>query len=144
SRGSGSRQTNLSVASTVSPDRFFQGTGIQLPVSMVYNENSSRPRFTAGDDIVRTGAQQEASQTRSIARSLSTSYARVWTDRSNPFLRYSLGGLTGSASRSQSDDLSPTGTSSSVSSAASAAWGISPRKLWVIGMPLGKAKFYPL
>ncbi len=143
-RGSGSRNTSLSVTSTMNPERFFEGTGIQVPVSMVYNENVSKPRFTAGDDVVRTGAQQEASQTRSTSRSLSTAYSRVWSDRSNPFLRYTIGGISANASRSQGDNISPTGVSHSVSSAASVAWGISPRRLLVFGMPFGKAKFYPL
>ena len=143
-RGSGTRQTNLSVTSTMNPERFFEGTGIALPVSVVYNDNVSKPRFTAGDDVVRTGAQQEASQTRTISRSLSTSYSRNWSERSNPLLRYSIGGLTANASRSQSDNVSPTGRSQSEYDAAAVAWGISPRRLLAIGLPGTKAKFYPL
>src|SRR5262249_21318824 len=54
-RGSGSRNTNLAVATRFELSRFFEGTGILLPVTYSQNETSSRPRFAAGDDIVRTG-----------------------------------------------------------------------------------------
>ena len=143
-QGSGSTNTSLAMTSTVNPDKFFEGTGIQLPVSMVYNRNVSKPRFTAGDDVVRTGAQQDASETSATTRSISTSYTRTWSDRSNPFLRYTIGGLAASASRSRTDNLSPTGVSQSVSNAAAVNWGMSPRKLLVFGLPGTKAKFYPL
>ena len=144
SRGSGSRQTGLNLTSQIDVHRFFEGTGIQLPVSVVYGLQSSKPRFSAGDDVVRTGAQQAASETRSESKTISTSYSRVWNDRSNPFLRYTVGGLTGNISRSQSDANSPTTIQHQTSVNAGVSYQVAPRSLLSIGLPFGKAKFFPL
>lgn len=144
SRGSGSKTTNLAVTSQFEPHRFFEGTGIQVPVSFVYNENTSRPRFSAGDDVRRTGAQQDASMTRGISRSVSTSYARNWGANSNPLLRYTVGGLTANAGRTQNDNLSPTGFTRAISTIASVNWGVSPRALLPVRVPLSKLHVYPL
>ena len=59
-RGSGNRTTSLAVTSTVNPERFCAGTGVSVPVSVVYNDNVSKQRFTAGDDVVPTAARQDA------------------------------------------------------------------------------------
>jgi hypothetical protein len=144
SRGSGSRTTNLAVTSSVDTHRFFEGTGIQLPVTMVYNQSVQKPRFTAGDDVIRTGAQQDASQTRSTSRSIGTSYSRAWSERSNPLLRYSVGGLTGNASRTFTQTTTPTGLSKGQQTTANVNWGITPRALLPVELPFTKAKLYPL
>lgn len=143
-RGSGSRSSNLAITGQFDTHRFFEGTGIQLPVSYVYNENALRPRFSAGDDIVRSGAQQEASKTRTITRSVNTSYSRTWSERSNPYLRYTLGGLTANAGLSENHTVSPTGLSRSVSTNAAVNWSIGPRSLLPIKLPGTKLKAYPL
>jgi hypothetical protein len=144
SRGSGSRQTGLNVTSQFDVHRFFEGTGIQLPVSVVYSLQSSKPRFTAGDDVVRTGAQQAASETRGESKTVSTSYSRVWNDRSNPFLRYTVGGLTGNISRSQTDANSPTTIQHQTTMNAGVNYQVAPRSLLSIGLPFGKTKLFPL
>ncbi len=143
-RGSGSRTTNLAVTSSVDTHRFFEGTGIQLPVSMVYSKGVTKPRFTAGDDVVRTGAQQEASQSNSTSRSISTTYSRVWSERSNPLLRYTIGGVTASGSRTVADAIGPTGKSSNTSTTKAVNWTVAPRSLLALPVGLKKLKFYPL
>lgn len=143
-RGSGSQTQQLAFTSRFDTHRFFEGTGISLPVSFVYNDNSSKPRFTAGDDVVRTGAQQEASETRSISRSASTSYSRAWSERSSPFLRYSVGGLTANISRTQTDTRSPQSLGSSETVNGGLNWSVSPRNLLQIPIGLGKTRLFPL
>ena len=61
SRGSGNTQNQITAGTSVDLHRFFEGTGIVLPVALNYARNSSRPRFTAGDDVIRTGALEAAS-----------------------------------------------------------------------------------
>ncbi|MEO5989387.1 MAG: cell surface protein SprA [Candidatus Eisenbacteria bacterium] len=144
-RGSGNRQTQLAVTSRFDTHRFFEGTGINLPVSYVYNLNSSKPRFTAGDDVFRSGAQQEASETRALSRSLSTNYSRVWSERSNPFLRYTIGGVTGNINRSLTDSRTPVSVSRYESVNGGLGYSSALRSLLRFGLPFSKtAKFYPL
>lgn len=143
-RGSGNRNSNLSVNTRFEPHRFFEGTGIQLPVSYSQNQNSSRPRFAAGDDIVREGRIAEQSETRSTARTVTASYSRVWSDRSNPILRYTIGGLTGNISRSSTDARSPTSVSNSTNVSAGVSYQITPRRLLPLPMPFTKTMLFPL
>ncbi len=142
-RGTGSRNTSLSVSTRFEPHRFFEGTGILLPVSYTQNETSSRPRFTAGDDIVRSGALASASETRSVSRAMNASYARQWSDRSNPFLRYTLGGISANISRSTTDSRSPTSLSKSTNVSAAVAYQVAPRELLRVPLPFTKTRFYP-
>ncbi len=144
SRGSGNSSTQLQATSQFDVHRFFEGTGITLPVSVAYNRNSSKPRFSAGDDVVRTGEQQAASETRSETRSVSTSYTRAWGERTHPLLKYTVAGLTANISRSETDSRSPSAVSSSVATNAGVNWGVSPRVLLPVSLPLSKAKLYPL
>ena len=144
SRGSGSSLDQLSWSTSIQPYRFFEQTRILLPVNLSYSRNSSRPRFSAGDDIVRTGALEAASETRNESRSFGTSYSRAWSDRSNPFLRYTLGGITGSYNWAQSKGRNPYSVDSSVVKSATVNYLITPRKLVAIGIPLSKARFYLL
>ena len=144
SRGSGSSLDQLSWSTSIQPHRFFEQTRISLPVSLAYTRNSSWPRFSAGDDVVRTGALEAASETRNESRALSTSYSRAWSDRSNPFLRYTLGGTTAGYNWVQNKGLSPYSVDSSVVKSASVNYNIAPRKLLTIGIPLSKGRFYLL
>ena len=148
SRGSGSKVTSLTVATHFSPERFFEGTGIQLPISYTQNENVSQPRFSAGDDIVRTGQLSNASETRNIARTLSANYSRVWSDRSNPFLRYTLGGITANINRTTTEGHAPTGFGTSfstgTSTSAAVSYQVALRPLASIPMPLTRARLFLL
>ena len=143
-RGTGSRNTTLSVSSRFEPHRFFEGTGILVPVSFSQNESSSRPRFSAGDDIVRTGVLATQSETKTVSRSVSASYSRVWSDRSNPFLRYTLGGLNANMSRTTSDSRSPTSISRTTNMSAGVSYQVTPRELLVLPLPFTKTRLYPL
>jgi len=143
-RGTGNTTSDLSVGGGLDLYRFFEGTGIIIPVSGTYSRNTSQPMFTAGDDVVRTGVLQQTSETGSESRSLSTSYSRSWSDRSNPFLRYTLGGITGNYTYSTSDGHSPTALSNSQSRTATVSYGISPRNLLRLPIPMTKAKLFLL
>jgi hypothetical protein len=143
-RGSGNATQALNFTSRFDTHRFFEGTGITLPVSFVYNDNGSRPRFTAGDDVVRSEAQQAASETRSISRGLSTSYTRAWSERSHPLLRYTLGGFTGNISRTRSDSRTPSAVSRSEGTNAAVNWALAPRNLLQVPLPFGRQKLFLL
>ncbi len=143
-RGSGSRTDALTVTSGFDVHRFFEGTGIQLPVNVTYSRNVLTPRFNAGDDVVRDAAAARASETRNTTRTIGTNYSRAWSERSNPFLRYTIGGVSASWQRTDSKSLSPTGLDSSVSVAGNVSYTVSPRRLLPLNLPSTKMKFYPL
>ena len=143
-RGSGNRTNSLSMSTRFEPHRFFEGTGILLPLSYTQNETSSQPRFAAGDDIVRSGALATASESKTISRSMSASYSRQWSDRSNPFLRYTLGGVSANISRSTTDSRSPTALNRSTNVSAGVTYQIAPRELLRIPLPFTKTRLYPL
>ena len=143
-RGTGSRNTNLNVSTRFEPQRFFEGTGILVPVSFNQNQSSSKPRFSAGDDIVRSGVLADQSETRSVARALSASYSRVWSERSNPFLRYTLGGLNANISRSTNESRSPTSIGNSTNVTGSVTYQIAPRELMTVPIPFTKTRLFPL
>jgi hypothetical protein len=143
-RGSGNRNNALTVSTRFEPHHFFEGTGIVLPVSFTQSSNSSQPRFTAGDDIVRTGSLAAASETRFTSRSLNTSYSRAWNDRSNPFLRYTVGGVTANIGRSTYDSRSPTAISKNTNVNATVGYQVAPRQLLDVPLPFTKLHLYPL
>ena len=144
SRGSGSAVRSVSFSSGLDVHRFFEGTGIVMPATFSYSDNSSKPRFTAGDDIVREGIQADASETRSIARSWSLAYSRVWSERSNALLRYTLGGITANLSQSTGSNTSPNQLGTSRSLGAAVNYNIAPRRLLAFGVPLTKFTLFPL
>jgi hypothetical protein len=144
SLGSGNSTDQLTWSTTLEPYRFFEKTGIVIPVSLSSSRNSSRPRFSAGDDVVRSGELQAASETRSESHSFSTSYSRAWSERSNPFLRYTIGGISASYARSQSNGQSPSSEDRQVTRSATVKYQIAPRKLLSVPIPLSKARLFPL
>lgn len=143
-RGSGSRTTSLAVTSSMDVHRFFEGTGILLPFSASYSKNSLKPRFSAGDDVVRTGRQQELSETGSETKTFSTSYSRNWSARANPFLRYTLGGVTANIGRSETNNHNPNGGGRTVGTNAGVNWNVAPRSLLTLGHKAVPFKIYPL
>ncbi len=143
-RGSGNHDTNLNVSTHFEAERFFEGTGILLPVTYTQNEFTSRPRFSAGDDIVRTGALADQSATHSVSRAIGATYSRVWSDRSNPFLRLTLGGLNANINRSSTESTAPTSISSSDNVAGGVTYQVALRQLMVVPLPFTKAALFPL
>lgn len=144
SRGLGSTNTNFTWNSSIDLHRFIEGTGIVLPLSFNYATNSSRPRFSAGDDVVRTGALAEASLTRNDTRGWAISYARTWSDRSNPFLRYTIGGLHASLSQASFSNRNPNTVGTGSNFGEQIQWAIAPRKLFSFTMPGTPIKVFPL
>ncbi len=143
-RGSGSSQSQIDLNGGLDLNRFFEGTGILLPVNASWTRGISKPRFTAGDDVVRTGALQNASETRNEGRSISASYSRSWSDRANPFLRYTLGGITANTLYSTSDGRDPTSFSNGTTRSSNVSYTIAPRNLLRVPVPGTKFGIYPL
>jgi hypothetical protein len=144
SRGSGSTLNQITAGTTFDLHRFFEGTGILLPVSLNYGRSSTRPRFTAGDDVIRTGALEAASETRNETKTFSTSYSRQWSERSNKLLRYTLGGITANYTRNQSDGKNPMSVTTSRGQSAAVNYGVSLRNLMAVPLPIAKGKLYLL
>jgi hypothetical protein len=144
SRGSGVGNENLNFSGGFEPHRFFDGSGISVPLGFSYSRGTQQPRFSAGDDVVRVGALADASRSVSESRGFTTSYSRNWSDRANPFLRYTLGGISAGYTRNESESTSPSGASNSKNSSTSVSYGIAPRSLLRIALPLVNARFYPL
>jgi hypothetical protein len=144
SRGSGNSLSQISAGANVDLHRFFERTGIVLPVGLNYTRNSSKPRFTAGDDVIRTGALEAASETRTESRNFTTSYSRQWSERSNPFLRFTIGGVTANYALNQTDGKNPNSVTTFRGQTAAVNYGISPRSLMVLRVPLTKFRMYLL
>jgi hypothetical protein len=143
-RGSGNSASDLSVGTTLDLHRFFEETGIVLPVSFNFYQRSSQPRFTAGDDVVRSGAQSAASETFSDGRSWQTSYQRSWSERSNPLLRYTIGGITASLGGSNGHGHNPNSLDRNRQLQAQVNYQVSPRSLLALRLPATRVKFHPL
>ncbi len=143
-RGSGNRTSNFAASTNFDLHRFFAGTGIVLPVNLSMSGNRAQPRYTAGDDVVRTGAIAEASESRTDTRTFGVSYARTWSERSNPFLRYTLGGITANISRTHSERSNPTSVDTLRSTSAGVGYTISPRRLLPVPVPGTKYRIWPL
>ena len=144
SLGSGNTTDQLSFGTSLDLHRFFEGSGIILPVRYQFSRNASRPRFTAGDDVVRTGALAEASETSNETRTWATNYSRSWGDRSNPFLRYTIGGIGASATLTEAENNSPTTVTRNRSFAAAVSYNLSLRRLLTLRVPGTKLNFHPL
>jgi hypothetical protein len=143
-RGSGSSSNLIGMSSTFNLHRFFEGTGIVLPVSVSYQRSLSQPRFNAGDDVVRSGAQSAASETFSEVRNYSVNYSRNWSERSNPLLRYTVGGITAGGEYGTRDNHDPNQLGKGWSGHTNVDYRVAPRKLLAIPLPWTKAKFQPL
>jgi hypothetical protein len=143
-RGSGNSRNDLSAGTTFNLHRFFEGTGISLPITFGWQRNLSQPRFNAGDDVVRSGAQSEASETSVQSQNWSTSYSRNWSERAHPLLRYTLGGITANMSRASAQDHNPNALGKRWSTASTVDYRVAPRRLLSIQLPWIKSKFTPL
>ena len=144
SRGSGNRNSNWNASTNIDLHRFFTGTGIVLPITYSLAGSRSQPRYTAGDDVVRSGAFAQVSESRSDSRTWTAAYSRTWGERSNPLLRYTVGGINANMSRTSSEASTPSLVDSSKARAASVSWTINPRKLLPLRMPGTKVRVYPL
>jgi hypothetical protein len=144
SRGGGNQTDQISFTSGFELHRFFESTRILMPVNFSYTGSRSQPRFTAGDDVVRTGPLAEGSDTRFESRTLSTSYSRTWSERSHPLLRYTLGGISANISRTETDGRNPVSTDAQRLVQAAVNYSISPRQLLPVKIPATKLAFYPL
>jgi hypothetical protein len=143
-RGSGNRSSGYTATAGLDLHRFFEGTGIVLPVTLSLSGNRAQPRYAAGEDILRTGALAEASETRTGSQSYGVSYARTWSQRSNPLLRYTLGGISANLSGSRSEYSGPASVDTSRTVTAAVNYSISPRRLLPVPLPGLKARFWPL
>ncbi|NOT33933.1 MAG: hypothetical protein HOP12_07160 [Candidatus Eisenbacteria bacterium] len=143
-RGTGTESSALALGSTFDLHRFFEATGIVLPLGVQYQSNTLSPRFTAGDDVVRAGEVARRSESRTNNLGYSLGYSRAWSDRSNPFLRYTLGGITASLAQTRRQSISPSNADTSSSLSGAVNYQITPRSLVSFLIPGTKTKMFPL
>jgi len=94
--------------------------------------------------VIRTGAAASASETRFASQTWTASYSRAWSDRSNPFLRFTLGGLGASISRTVTTNVNPSVADTNIVTAAGVTYLISPRPLLPLPIPFTKSKLFLL
>ena len=144
-RGAGSSNDQFSLSTSFDVHRFFEGTGIILPVTYGYSSAVSKPRFSAGDDVVRTGAFASASESRSDNQNWSAAYSRTWSERSNALLRYTVGGLSAGINKTVAHSRSASTVDTSTSTNSYLNYRQSFRKLLSIPIPFfKKARIFPL
>ncbi len=143
-RGSGTATNSLGFSSGIDLHRFFEGTGIILPVGFNFTQGRQRPRYSAGSDVVRDQADLTRSEAFSDNRSWNVAYSRSWSTRANPFLLYTLGGITASYNTSNSHNRSPSGADVTSTSSGAVNYNIAPRSLLALPMPFTPVKFFPL
>jgi hypothetical protein len=143
-RGSGSSNDSYALSSNIDVHRFFEGTGIVLPVSFNFSQNTSRPRFSAGDDVVRGGRDLERSESFNDSRGWSVAFSRSTGDRANPFIKYSLGGISANFSAQNSHGRNPVTADQSTLYSGSVNYSIAPRSALPLHIPLTKARLFPL
>jgi hypothetical protein len=137
-RGRGSEQSSINYNVQADLHRFFERTGIVLPVSYTYSDNKVVPRYTAGDDVFREGAAADLSTSHNISKTFSTSYTRGWSERANPLLLYTLGGVSATYGRTTNENVGPSGADTTISNSAAVSYSIAPRALVSMKMPLAR------
>jgi len=143
-RGQGYSTNQLNFSGNLDAHRFFEGTGFVLPIGYSYTRYSTTPRYSAGDDVVRTDQQASASETRSEVKSWNASLSRQWSARSNPILRFTLAGLNASIARSVSVSRDPSSVDTSIATSGAVNYAISPRSLFSLPIPGSKARIFLL
>ena len=96
---------------------------------------------TAMNDTIRS---MPATRDRSTTKSFTTSYSRQWSDRANPLLRFTLGGITANYAFNQTDGRNPNSVTTLKGTAAAVNYGITPRDLMILRVPLTKTRLYLL
>ncbi len=112
SRGTGSSSRRFNLRSTAQLHKFFETTGINLPVSFSFQDNLSLPEFSAGDDIVLNPDQSRNQQTGSKSVGYTARFSRRRED-SSPWVRQTLNALAMDYSLRDSRSLGKTSRDSS-------------------------------
>jgi len=110
-RGFGSRQRDLNLQSTVNLHKFFETTGIKLPVAFNMTHNRELPEFSSGDDVVLTPEQSTLQERGVVGRTYSANFSRVGSQTG--VLKYTLDGFKAHFSLSDAKNLSTTRRDSS-------------------------------
>jgi Motility related/secretion protein len=142
-RGSGNTNNSYSFSSQFDLHRFFEATGIILPVTFNFAQNTIQPRFSAGSDVVFGPEDQARSETFSDSRGWAVSYSRAWSDRANPLLRYTIGGVTANYSTQSTHGHSPVTAERTTASSLGINYGIAPRNILALKLPLVAPRLYP-
>lgn len=126
-RGSGQDNLTYNVTSTVNADRFVSDLGIAVPVNVTWKRSTTRPKFSAGSDIVLGEEQSDDERTEVLDRSLAASFSRKkHSDNFWPHLL--LDGISLRGSISDHKRLAPTKADTSRTMRGRLSYRYSPEK----------------
>ncbi len=131
-RGSGQDNLTYNVKGTLNADKFVSGLGISAPVNVSWKRSETRPKFSAGSDIVLDEEQSLEERTVSVERSAAISLTRK-RQSPNFWTHLLLDGLSLRGSVAASDRLSPTKADTSRTLRGRVSYKYSPEKS---GIPL--------
>jgi hypothetical protein len=123
-RGFGSRQRDLNVQSTINLHKFFETSGVKLPVAFNLVHNRELPEFSAGDDVVLTPEQSTLQERGTVGRTYSANFSRQST--STGVLKYTLDAFKAHFSLSDARNLSQTRRDSSRTILVGLNYGVNP------------------
>ena len=123
-RGSGSQQRDLAIRSTMNLHKFFETSGIKLPVAFNLTENRELPEFRAGDDVVLTPEQSVNQERGAVGRGYSANFSR--SGAQSGILKYTLDALRADFSLNDRRGLSQTRRDSARAINVGLAYAINP------------------
>jgi hypothetical protein len=130
-RGSGTRQRNYGIRSTMNLHKFAETSGVSLPFAFNYSKNTEEPEFRAGNDIVLSEEESARQERGSEQRGYSLAFSRQ--GRTGGILRYTLDAVRADFSLNDRRSLTQTRRDSArtinVGLAYSAAPNLKPLKI---------------
>jgi hypothetical protein len=123
-RGSGSQQRDLAIRSTMNLHKFFETSGIKLPVAFNLTEQRELPEFRAGDDVVLNAEQSVNQERGAVGRGYSANFSR--SGAQSGILKYTLDALRADFSLNDRRGLSQTRRDSARAINVGLAYAINP------------------
>ncbi|MDM7915886.1 MAG: cell surface protein SprA, partial [Candidatus Eisenbacteria bacterium] len=87
-RGSGVTRSSLNTGARINVDRFLEGSGIVLPVSLNLAQTKDVPKFRTNSDLVLSGEARDENITETRSRDMQFSVSR--SPSANPILKYTI------------------------------------------------------
>ena len=140
-RGSDINADRIAFSGNITPNKFFQSTGIQLPISFNYQNQSSTPRLFTGTDIVLGQADRQAEKTTGVDRGFGVALSK--TGDRNPILKNTIGRVGLNFAFADRVGHSPTSIDSSRTLTGGGSYSIAPSEWLKIPMPLIRTRSGP-
>src|SRR5262249_9070478 len=141
-RGSDINAGRFSLSGTITPNKFFPSTGVQMPINFNYQNQSSTPRLFTGTDIVLGEADRQNEKTTGVDRGFGIALSK--TGDRNPILKNTIGRLALNFAFSDRVGHSPTTIDSSRTLTGGGSYSISPSEWLKVPMPLIRTRSGPV